>query len=290
MKVILSRKGFDSSTGGHPSPILPDGTLLSLPIPAEGGNLELKIRYRDLMVSNDLTYYEVMRQLFSKIKINGKKPLIEESECHLDPDLIRNIYKRSNGWKPIFGQVGSSQKHLQNEEVKKGDLFIYFGLFRKVIENTNGYAYDRNSPPIHVIYGYLQIGDIHCICLKTKIPDWMEYHPHISTSLKHKPYNTIYEATDCLSNNSNLPGAGVFKFHPNLQLTKEGLSASKWRLPDLLRETHITYHSKNSWKGDYFQSAMRGQEFVIQENEQVEQWAMNLIEENSKINSLNDRN
>ena len=35
MKVILSRKGFDSSNGGCPSPILPDGTLLSLPIPTD---------------------------------------------------------------------------------------------------------------------------------------------------------------------------------------------------------------------------------------------------------------
>ena len=33
MKVILSRKGMDSTSGGMASPILPDGTLLSLPIP-----------------------------------------------------------------------------------------------------------------------------------------------------------------------------------------------------------------------------------------------------------------
>lgn len=34
MKIILSRKGFDSSYGGYPSPILPDGSLLSIPIPS----------------------------------------------------------------------------------------------------------------------------------------------------------------------------------------------------------------------------------------------------------------
>ena len=34
MKVILSRKGFDAKNGGIPSPILPDGSLLSLPIPS----------------------------------------------------------------------------------------------------------------------------------------------------------------------------------------------------------------------------------------------------------------
>jgi len=34
MKFILSRKGFDSKSGGYPSPIFPDGSLISLPIPA----------------------------------------------------------------------------------------------------------------------------------------------------------------------------------------------------------------------------------------------------------------
>ena len=39
MKIILSRKGFDSANGEQPNPILPDGTLLSLPIPdPEKGN------------------------------------------------------------------------------------------------------------------------------------------------------------------------------------------------------------------------------------------------------------
>ncbi|MEZ4682601.1 MAG: hypothetical protein R2932_51180 [Caldilineaceae bacterium] len=44
MKIILSRKGFDSSSGGVASPILPDGTLLSLPIPDATG----PITYADL--------------------------------------------------------------------------------------------------------------------------------------------------------------------------------------------------------------------------------------------------
>ncbi|WP_088501318.1 hypothetical protein [Burkholderia ubonensis] len=34
MKVVFSRKGFDSQYGGMPSPILPDGRLLPLPIPS----------------------------------------------------------------------------------------------------------------------------------------------------------------------------------------------------------------------------------------------------------------
>ncbi len=39
MKIILSRKGFDSSAGGVPSPIFPDGGLLSLPIPDKASQI-----------------------------------------------------------------------------------------------------------------------------------------------------------------------------------------------------------------------------------------------------------
>ena len=35
MKIILSRKGFDSANGGIVSPIMEDGTLISFPIPSD---------------------------------------------------------------------------------------------------------------------------------------------------------------------------------------------------------------------------------------------------------------
>ena len=34
MKIILSRKGFDSQNGKTPSPIMPNGDLISMPIPS----------------------------------------------------------------------------------------------------------------------------------------------------------------------------------------------------------------------------------------------------------------
>ena len=45
MKIILSRKGFDSASGGLCNPILPDGTLLSMPIPGTSKN---PVYYKDL--------------------------------------------------------------------------------------------------------------------------------------------------------------------------------------------------------------------------------------------------
>ncbi len=51
-KLILSRKGFDSKAGGCPSPIFPDGTLYSLPIPGDDDDDEVPIYYSDLRHGN----------------------------------------------------------------------------------------------------------------------------------------------------------------------------------------------------------------------------------------------
>lgn len=40
----------------------------------------------------------------------------------------------------------------------------------------------------------------------------------------------------------------------------------------------MTYHTEKSWKDGYFQSAARGQEFVVEENQAIEMWARRLIE------------
>ena len=49
-KLSLSRKGFDNSYGGCPSPIFPDGTIYSLPIP--GDDAERPVYYEDLQYEN----------------------------------------------------------------------------------------------------------------------------------------------------------------------------------------------------------------------------------------------
>ena len=42
MIVIISRKGFDSSSGGVPSPIFFNGKMLSLPIPDKHSKIQHK--------------------------------------------------------------------------------------------------------------------------------------------------------------------------------------------------------------------------------------------------------
>ena len=275
MKIILSRKGFDSSYGGYPSPILPDNKLISLPIPSEN-----KTKYSDLKIDENKSYFDLMKDLKPKIKYNNKKfKLTKDTKCHLDPDIRKNTLIRDKNWRGCFGQINHSQSHLLNEKVGIGDLFLFFGWFRQTILKNGKLFFPKNSPNLHIIFGYLQIGDI----IKTKdnvnIPKWMRYHPHIS-SIKHiiNKTNTIYVARKNLTWDNKLPGASNFIFNKKLVLTKHGFTRSKWDLPNFFKKAKISRHSKNSWKSEgYFKSVDIGQEFVIQDDKNVENWAKSLI-------------
>lgn len=149
MKIILSRKGFDTVNGGCPSPILPDGTLLSMPIPSNDELLFSQIEY------NGQSYANILEQ----INPNPKQPY---TTCHLDPDIREGIRKTTIvNWQPAFGQIGSAQGLLRNSKVEVGDIFLFFGRFQKTEINSLGLLqYQKKAPIIHIIYGYLEIGKI----------------------------------------------------------------------------------------------------------------------------------
>jgi hypothetical protein len=270
MKIILSRKGFDASHGRYPSPILPNRRLISLPIPSN----DCQIQYSDLKWENDKTYYDLINSLNIK---NIKK----NSVCHLDPDIYRDVRKRKVGWKGAFGQIGAAQSHLKNQGIGIGDLFLFFGWFKHVEQEENG-KLSYNGSDLHVIFGYLQIGEIINDLVETKVPYWLKEHPHCSSNRRTINTNTIYISRDRLSFNEDYLGYGVFDHNSCLVLTKKECSRSKWNLLDIFREVRISYHTKNNWKDDYFQSASIGQEFVIEENNEIENWAKNLLIDNLK--------
>ena len=253
MKVILSRKGFDSCYGGWPSPILPDGRMISLPIPSS----EDSICYKDLKIQNK-NLYELMRELFfdpkdrkPKIKISGKwAELTEQTTCHLDPDIYHFLIDRDKEWTPLFGQCKAAQSHLENKNVTEGDLFLFFGSFRKTKYDRGKLVFDPKDREKHIIFGYFQIGKIIKVNERTKLPKWMLYHPHTIKERRKVKNNTIYVARKKLSWNGKLPGAGFFNYSKNLVLTKEGCPKSYWNLPTFFRNLEISYHSNNSWKSD----------------------------------------
>lgn len=225
MKIILSRKGFDLSYGGFPSLILPDGRLLSLPIPSATD----KIKYSDLNFESTLSYYELMSQISSKLKYQNKwQQLNNNTTCHLDPDLNYKTIQRKKDWRQCFGQSEEAQTHLHNHGIKEGDLFLFFGWFRKTTLINNLLQYEKNTPDLHIIYGYLQIDKIFHPSTNVEITTWLKYHPHVSNfhSL-NKPNNTIYIAKKQLNWNKNIEGRGTLKYNVNLILTKKGESRSK---------------------------------------------------------------
>ncbi|MCK9424361.1 MAG: hypothetical protein M0Q38_17390 [Bacteroidales bacterium] len=275
MKVIFSRKGFDSQFGGFPSPILPDGRLVSLPIP----NQKDDVSYSDLLLSDRENYYDLMMSLKGKFKYHKTWfDLNKNSKCHLDPDLFHDVVPRKKGWKPIFGQIDAAQTHLENEGVKEGDIFLFFGTFRHTEYQDGHLWFIRSDTPKHIIFGYLQIEEILKVNKKQKCPVWMESHPHASTQRREAKNNAIYISRDSLTWNSKLKGAGTFMFDERLVLTKDGFSKSRWELSDIFRQVPISCHSAKNWKPEgYFQTNGIGQEFVVHTDKQVEKWVKDLI-------------
>lgn len=260
MRIILSRKGFDASAGGVASPILPDGRLISLPIP----DAQAPLTYGDWQVP-DLDPAKLVHDL-TKGKITAKHRM------HLDPDLRhRALPTRKPDWRPIFGQHGAAAGHLLRQSVAPGDLFVFFGWFREVEMHQNSWRFKKDAPDLHVLHGWLKIAAIH-LPLPDPAPEWMQQHPHFFG--KRETNNMLYVASDNFTiDGHSIPGAGHFNFlKQDLILTKSGQNRGIWQLPTCFfpkkADEALTYHRKLSrWtkKKDHviLDSAKRGQEFVV---------------------------
>lgn len=274
MKIILSRKGFDSSAGGVPSPILPDGTLLSLPIPDRSS----PTRYEDISPHG---------RLVPELTKGRVQP---HYGAHLDPDLVAGSARRQSGWRPIFGQANHEQRVLEREGVGPGDLFLYFGWFRQVEHHDGGIRYVRGAPDLHVLWGWLQIGTILKVDTDP-IPQWATSHPHVS-SPEGRRFNTIYLAAEAFTvggANTGVGGAGVFRtYHDGLCLTAHGRTRSIWSLPGWFHPSDgrapLGYHGDmRRWARDgesaLLRTVGRGQEFVLHADQHPEaiRWARGLV-------------
>lgn len=267
MKVILSRKGFDSSVGGHPSPVLPDGMMLSLPIPSSHDCLS----YDAIAAPDGRTCADLLADLGGTDRIVGKG-------AHLDPDLIPGSRPRRQGWRPSFGQIGAASGHLRNQGVGPGDLFLFYGWFRPTQTVAGRLQFKQASEGVHAIFGYLQVGEVIRTAEGDDVPGWLADHPHASVHRVKKSTNVIYVAVETLSWDTGASGAGVFRFRPELVLSKPGMSRSCWALdPAVFGNVEISYHTAAAWRDGYFKSYPRAQEYVISESDKVQDWARRLI-------------
>lgn len=285
MKIILSRKGFDSVNGGSPSPIFPDGSTLSLPIPA---------RYAPTRFGEVCWARGSLGSLATELT---KDKIRAEDLCHLDPDLDRGALPRLPGWRPAFGQAGAAQSHLANQGVGPGDLFLFFGWFRQVEKAESKWRYVSGAPDLHRIFGWLQVDEMLSIGADLESTRsryrWLTTHPHLYERPDY-PRNTIYTAAESLQIPglvAGLPGGGVFRdANEHLALTQpEQSMRSQWRLPAWFWPQHgkplLSHHADpGRWRRDarwtYLRSAPIGQEFVhdVSEIAAAYEWLGKLFE------------
>ena len=148
--LILSRKGFDSGSAGCPSPIFPDGTMFSLPIPSRDHELFDALQHGDVDIASVVTG-------ITSGRLNG------QNRVHLDPDLNFETYRYRKTraawqqWRGMLGQTGIAQAHLNKQAISAGDVFLFFGLYHRVEETTQGWRFVRSSPGLHVLWGWLQV-------------------------------------------------------------------------------------------------------------------------------------
>lgn len=211
LKIILSRKGMDTSIGKLASPIFEDGTMLSLPIPVKNEN-ETGLEYEKLSFKvKEKTISQIIELLIENNNLESK---VEKYKiCHYDPIINDNI-SGSNECMKSFGQSDSAGKYLldyfQNKKNDDTLIFLFFGRFRFVDENYKYFEktsclYKNND--IHVIWGYLVVDKYYTnedICNNN-----LDWHPHAQAFYKEKKNNVIF-----------VGDGNVLSFDPRRVLTK----------------------------------------------------------------------
>lgn len=157
-------------------------------------------------------------------------------------------------------------------------MFLYFGWFRKTMMSHGKLIYDPMCKGFHAIYGYLQVGKIEKIN-QMIFEDWSQYHPHVLRGSSAGDLDYLYTAVDYLSFSPEHKGYGVFDYTKSIVLTKNGYSKSKWQLPEFMQNYKISYHTEKSWKADYFQSAAKGQEFVMDCDDRIYGWLFPIFQD-----------
>lgn len=239
--------------------------MVALPIPSK----KSPIRYKDIrwqeynlgMLVSGLTGGRISASHFA----------------HLDPDIRSDSLSRHAEWRPLFGQAGAAQGHLRNNSVQAGDIFLFFGLFRNLIQLSGKLEWDKRSQPRHIVWGWLQIDEVLKVdgCNLSEY-EWAKYHPHFHCNFGIN--NTVYIARKNLKlpavSSGGLTGAGVFP-HFSKQRVLTALSAttpSQWELPQWFYprdgKCPLTYHSELArWQrtenGTRLNAVARGQEFIL---------------------------
>ncbi len=270
-RLIISRKGFDSTRrprgpkrgyaglewpyGGVPSPVFPDGSMYSLPVPGEDESIT--VTYGDLshrVGGAEVNIGKVVEDLTST---RGQPPRWTRDDfTYVSPDIRDPVWSTLDEQPGLVGAGGAQEGHLRKQGVDKDDIFLFFGLFRRVEEVSGRWQFVPRAPEQHVLFGWLQVGAIH----REDGEGWQ---------------GGWYVAGDALlipGHTTTRRGYGVFdRLDERLVLSEPSADPSRWRLPHWFYpeppRAPLTYHPRPLWHRDeryaYVQRRGPGQEFVL---------------------------
>ena len=109
---------------------------------------------------------------------------------------MRNAVPRPRDGRPLFGQADAEQTVLSRAGVGIGDLFLFFGWYRRTEERDGRNRFVRGAPELHVLWGLLQVDAVSAV-ESGPVLAWAEYHPHLSRT--RRTNNTLYVAAEHLS-------------------------------------------------------------------------------------------
>lgn len=292
MKIILSKKGVDSSNFSEPIEAKEGEELFFMPIPS----LKEKHKYQDIMHCPGKSLLDVANENCKNGKFKIQIPIktLQQDNkvgCHLDPQV--KDYFGQKKFLASFGQAESAQSYLENNEVGLKDLFLFFGWYYDIDEKRDK----------QVIWGYMQVGDILTFQEDGKVDSKIlgqnlsrEYVESKYPFLKNQPHwinkenypysrrNTIYIASEFFNNDHSIKGFGVFKYDKEKELdltAKNAKCKSQWQV-ERLKNVCVQYKKGNGEQyqfddNGYISIAKGfGQEFVI-DGEKAEKWAFDII-------------
>lgn len=272
-RIVLSRKGSDSKYGGKSS-LRIETTLVSLPIPeylkCATERCKGHVSYRDLAEQPPI----------GSLADHLSAWVTRDSEVHLDPDIRPQLRRPGDNcqWL-LFGQEGAAQAHLQNQQIGNNSLFLFFGWFQECEYRRE--KLKRIGPDEHVIWGWFQVRDSFPVNSDAEAENvsWAKHHPHVSHWRRYAGQNRLYRANDRLSFAPSVKGAGVFRWRPELTLTRQcqtRRSRTHWCVPSLFATTGLSYNEVGNTRCPdhpervHFQSACIGQEFVFPDRRDME--------------------
>ena len=285
-KLILSRKGFDTTRrsqhpsglvfpyGGVPSPIFRDSSLYSLPIP--GFDEVATVTYGDLYHGDESSPVGI-GQVVEDLTQGRATSWTADHYAFVSPNIRPPYLWEVEGRRGMVHQGTPAQSgHLRNQGVEVGDLFLFFGIFRRVELVRGRWRFAPGTRPQHVLFGWLQVGLVY----RDAPPD-------------DGPWFVACDRLD-LGTGVEAPGFGVFPMaHERLVLTRPGGNTSEWRLPRWFYpdppKHPLSHHPHSRWTRDnryaYVQrKAHQGQEFVLDLREYPEAlgWCSGLVHEFGK--------